>query len=78
MRHTEKSCRWLFDEIECTTLAPLPSEPFEHAEWKRQGFIPIIPSRSEKKIFYSVPHWLTVNQIYVQAIDNRGARVRSG
>jgi hypothetical protein len=34
MRHVGKSRRQLFEEIEREALAPLPSEPFEYAEWK--------------------------------------------
>lgn len=37
MRHIRKSRRQMFDEIERDALTPLPSMPFEYAEWKQRS-----------------------------------------
>lgn len=57
MRHIGKS-RWqLFEEIEREAMAPLPSEPFEYAEWKTAKVHPDYHVEVDKT-FYSVPHRL--------------------
>jgi transposase len=57
MRHVGKSRRQLFEEIEREALAPLPSEPFEYAEWKTAKVHPDYHVEVDKT-FYSVPHRL--------------------
>lgn len=55
MRQIGKPRRQMFDEIERDALAPLPSEPFEYAEWKITKGPPALSSRSRQD-FYSMPH----------------------
>ncbi len=65
MRHVGKSRRQLFEEIERTALAPLPSEPFEYAEWKTAKVHPDYHVEVDKA-FYSVPHRLIGRQVDVR------------
>ena len=57
MRYIGKSRRQVFEEIERAALAPLPSEPFEYAEWKTAKVHPDYHVEVDKT-FYSVPHRL--------------------
>ena len=56
-RHLGASRRTLFDDVERTTLKPLPAEPYVYAEWKqcRAGLDYHV---EVEKHFYSVPHTL--------------------
>ncbi|MEY9138748.1 transposase [Bradyrhizobium diazoefficiens] len=78
MRHVGKSRRQLFEEIERTALAPLPSEPFEYAEWKTAKVHPDYHVEVDKT-FYSVPHRLIGRQVDVRltyrAVEIRITRV---
>jgi transposase len=65
MRHTGKSRRQLFEEIERAALAPLPSEPFEYAEWKTAKVHPDYHVEVDKT-FYSVPHRLIGRRVDVR------------
>ncbi len=65
MRHLGKSRREVFEEIERSALAPLPTEPFEYAEWKRAKVHPDYHVEVDKT-FYSVPHGLIGRQVDVR------------
>ena len=65
MRHIGKSRRQLFEEIERAALAPLPSEPFEYAEWKTAKVHPDYHVEVDKT-FYSVPHRLIGRRVDVR------------
>ncbi|MDA9398580.1 transposase [Bradyrhizobium sp. CCBAU 45389] len=65
MRHIGKSRRQLFEEIEREALAPLPSEPFEYAEWKTAKVHPDYHVEVDKT-FYSVPHRLIGRRVDVR------------
>ncbi|BAV50299.1 transposase (plasmid) [Mesorhizobium loti] len=57
MRHIGRSRRELFEEIERAALKPLPTTPFEYAEWKSAKVHPDYHIEVDKT-FYSVPHRL--------------------
>ncbi len=65
MRQVGKSRRQLFEEIERTALAPLPSTPFEYAEWKSAKVHPDYHVEVDKT-FYSVPHRLIGHRVDVR------------
>ena len=65
MRHIGKSRRQVFEEIERAALAPLPSEPFEYAEWKTAKVHPDYHVEVDKT-FYSVPHRLIGRRVDVR------------
>lgn len=65
MRHVGKSRRQMFEEIEKAALAPLPSEPFEYAEWKSAKVHPDYHVAVDKT-FYSVPHHLIGRRVDVR------------
>jgi transposase len=65
MRHIGKSRRQLFEAIEKAALAPLPSAPFEYAEWKSAKVHPDYHVEVDKT-FYSVPHGLIGRQVDVR------------
>lgn len=65
MRQVGKSRRQLFEEIERTTLAPLPNVPFEYAEWKSAKVHPDYHVEVDKT-FYSVPHRLIGRRVDVR------------
>ena len=65
MRHVGKSRRQVFEEIERVALAPLPSEPFEYAEWKMAKVHPDYHVEVDKT-FYSVPHRLIGRRVDVR------------
>jgi transposase len=73
MRHTGKSRRQLFEEIERAALAPLPSEPFEYAEWKTAKVHPDYHVEVDKT-FYSVPHRLIGRRVDVR-LTYRGVEI---
>ena len=65
MRHLGKSRRQVFEEIERAALAPLPSTPFEYAEWKTAKVHPDYHIEVDKT-FYSVPHRLIGRRVEVR------------
>jgi transposase len=65
MRQVGKSRRQLFEEIERMALAPLPSVPFEYAEWKSAKVHPDYHVEVDKT-FYSVPHRLIGRRVDVR------------
>jgi transposase len=65
MRHLGKSRRQMFEEIERAALAPLPSAPFEYAEWKTAKVHPDYHVEVDKT-FYSVPHRLIGRRVEVR------------
>jgi len=54
-----------FEEIERDALSPLPSEPFEYAEWKTAKVHPDYHVEVDKT-FYSVPHRLIGRRVDVR------------
>src|SRR5277367_5599364 len=54
-RHLGASRRMLFEDVERTTLKPLPAEPYVYAEWK-QCRVGLDYHVEVEKHFYSVPH----------------------
>lgn len=65
MRHVGKSRRAIFEEIERTALATLPTSVFEYAEWKTARVHPDYHIEADKT-FYSVPHRLIGRQVDVR------------
>lgn len=65
MRHAGVSRRHLFEEIERAALGPLPSMPFEYAEWKTAKVHPDYHVAVDKN-FYSVPHGLIGRRVDVR------------
>lgn len=54
MRHVGRSRRELFEEIERAALKPLPTTPFEYAEWNSAKVDPDYHIEVDKTL-YSVP-----------------------
>lgn len=65
MRRYGKSRRALFDEVERSQLKPLPTTPFEYAEWKSAKIHPDYHVEVDK-CFYSVPHNLIGRRVDVR------------
>jgi transposase len=65
MRHLGKSRRTLFEEMERSALAPLPSTAFEYAEWKTARVHPDYHVEVDRT-FYSVPHRLIGRKVDVR------------
>lgn len=65
MRRYGKSRRALFDEVERDQLKPLPSTPFEYAEWKVAKVHPDYHVEVDKT-FYSVPHALIGRRVDIR------------
>jgi len=65
MRRYGKSRRALFDEVERSQLKPLPTTPFEYAEWKTAKIHPDYHVEVDKN-FYSVPHTLIGRSVDVR------------
>ncbi|WP_454703105.1 IS21 family transposase [Agrobacterium burrii] len=65
MRRYGKSRRALFNEVERSELKPLPSTPFEYAEWKTAKVHPDYHVEVDKT-FYSVPHGLIGKRVDVR------------
>ncbi len=59
------SRRALFDEVERSQLKPLPSTPFEYAEWKVAKVHPDYHVEVDKT-FYSVPHGLIGRRVDIR------------
>ena len=68
MRKLKKSRRQLFEEIERAALLPLPSRPYELAEWKIAR--PNIDYHVEYDgHYYSVPHTLAHQKVEIRATE---------
>ena len=65
MRHVGRSRRELFEAIERDALAPLPTRPFEYAEWKSAKTHPDYHIEVDHA-FYSVPHALIGRRVRVR------------
>ena len=64
-RHLGASRRMLFDDVERTTLKPLPAEPYVYAEWK-QCRVGLDYHVEVEKHFYSVPHTLLREKMWAR------------
>lgn len=64
MRRYGKSRRALFDEVERDQLKPLPSTPFEYAEWKVAKVPSRLPCRDRQDV--SVPHALIGRRVDIR------------
>jgi transposase len=65
MRHLGKSRRAIFEAIERDALAPLPSTPYEYAEWKTAKVHPDYRVEVDRT-FYSVLHALIGRRVQVR------------
>ncbi len=65
MRNLGKSRRQMFEAIEREALAPLPTTPFEYAEWKTAKVHSDYHVDVERS-FYSVPHGLIGRKVQVR------------
>lgn len=80
MKRYGKSRRALFEEIERCTLAPLPAQRFEYAEWKKAR-VNIDYHVVFDDHFYSVPHTHVHEEVWVRATTTsvevllRGSRI---
>jgi transposase len=80
MRRLGVSRRELFETIERPTLRPLPSAPYEYAEW-RFARVGLDYHIEIERFFYSVPHTLLREQVDVRftahtiEVFHRGKRV---
>ena len=79
-RHLGASRRALFEEIERSTLKPLPAEPYVFAEWK-ECRVGLDYHVEIDKHYYSVPHQLLREKVWVRItartveVFHRGKRV---
>ena len=82
MRRLKKSRRELFEEIERAALKPLPTRPYEYAEWT-QPKVDLSYHVEHDGHFYSVPFGLIGQQLELRAseaiieIFRRGTRIES-
>ena len=79
-RHLGASRRALFEELECSALKPLPSEPYLFAEWK-ECRVGLDYHVEIDKHYYSVPHQLLREKVWARItartieVFHRGKRV---
>ena len=79
-RHLGASRRALFEEIERSTLKPLPAEPYVFAEWK-QCRVGLDYHVEIAKHYYSVPHQLLREKVWARItartieVFHRGKRI---
>jgi transposase len=79
-RHLGASRRALFEEIERSTLKPLPAEPYVFAEWK-QCRVGLDYHVEIDKHYYSVPHQLLREKVWARItartieVFHRGKRI---
>lgn len=66
MKHVERSRRELYRELDRPALRPLPSQPYEFAEWKKAK-VGLDYHVEFKKHYYSVPHQLMGQEVFVRA-----------
>ena len=69
MQHLDASRCDLFESLDRPALKPLPSEPYEFAEWKRVKVHIDYHVQFDKR-FYSVPYKLTGKRVDVRATEN--------
>ena len=79
-RHLGASRRQLFEEIDRPTLASLPTEPYQYAEWKKRR-AGLDYHVEVDKHYYSVPHALAKQTLWARFTDrtvevfHRGKRI---
>jgi transposase len=66
MRTFRASRRELFERLDRPALRPLPSEPYEYAEWKRVAFNVDYHAEFEGH-YYSAPHGLRGDELWLRA-----------
>ncbi|MDY6949094.1 MAG: hypothetical protein SXG53_25645 [Pseudomonadota bacterium] len=82
MRHVKQSRRELFDRLDRPALKPLPSQPYEYAEWG-QDRVNIDYHLSVDDHFYSAPYTLTHETLWYRAsqgtveLFHQGKRIAS-
>ena len=69
MQHLDMSRCELFESLDRPALRPLPSEPYEYAEWKRVKVHIDYHVQFDKR-FYSVPYKLAGKRVDVRATEN--------
>lgn len=70
MKDRGVSAQELFEQYEKATLRPLPSFPFEYAEWKTAKVARDYHVQVEKHL-YSVPYWLIGEEVQVRISERR-------
>ena len=68
MRHLGQSRRQLFESLDKPALAPLPTQPYEFARWKKVR-VHIDYHVSFEKHYYSVPYTLIGKEVDVRATE---------
>lgn len=68
MKHLDKSRRELFEELDRPALKPLPARSYEYAEWKKAR-VNIDYHVEFEKHYYSVPHGLCRQDVYIRASE---------
>jgi transposase len=68
MRHLGQSRRELFESLDQPVLAPLPSQPYEFARWKKAR-VHIDYHVSFEKHYYSVPYTLIGKEVDIRATE---------
>jgi transposase len=82
MRHVRQSRRELFERLDRPALKPLPSQPYEYAEWG-QARVNIDYHLSVDDHFYSAPYTLTHETLWYRAshrtveLFHQGKRIAS-
>jgi transposase len=66
MEHLDRSRRELFETLDQPALKPLPEQPYEFATWKKAR-VSIDYHVAFEKHYYSVPHTLIHEEVYVRA-----------
>jgi len=69
MKHLGRSRRELFEELDQPALKPLPQQPYEFAMWKKVR-VNIDYHVAFDKHYYSVPHTLIHEEVYVRATQS--------
>lgn len=69
MQHLDRSRQQLFAELDQPALKPLPERPYEFAIWK-QARVNIDYHIEFERHYYSVPHTLIRQQVYVRATEH--------
>ncbi len=68
MRHLGQSRRDLFESLDKSVLAPLPTQPYEFAHWKKAR-VHIDYHVSFEKHYYSVPYTLIGKEVDIRATE---------
>jgi len=69
MKHLDRSRRELFEMLDQPALKPLPELPYEFATWKNAR-VSIDYHVEFEKHYYSVPHTLIHEEVYVRATQS--------